>query len=71
MKRIVGSNWTLWLGGFILTLAVVALTRAGEGATYLIAVGFLAIVICIEAIPERIRARRGDHALATRRRSPR
>lgn len=36
----------------VLTLAVVALTHADAGATYLIAIGFLAIAICVQRVTE-------------------
>ena len=57
MKRIVGSERGLSICGFCLALATVALTRASAGATYLITIGFLAVVIWIQAGPERIRLR--------------
>lgn len=67
MKRIVGNDWALSLALAALTLAVVAITGAGAGATYLIAFGFLAIVIGICLGPERIRQWRAEREASSRR----
>lgn len=45
MKRFVGGDWREVMVVSVATLAVVAVTGANAGATYLIAVGFLAIAI--------------------------
>lgn len=52
MKRFVGGAWGEVLAITVATLAVVAVTGAGAGATYLIAVGFLAIAIVRHRIQE-------------------
>lgn len=68
MKRIVGSDWGLSMAAAVLTLLVVAMTGAGAGATYLIAFGFLAIVIGIRLGPERIRLWRAEREASSGRR---
>jgi hypothetical protein len=52
MKRIVGSVWAAGSIVAVLTLAVVAATGADAGATYLIAIGFGAILIVLRKIQE-------------------
>jgi hypothetical protein len=59
MKRVV-YDWVLPLAAAALTLAVVAITGGGAGATYLIAFGFGAILMGIRLGPERVRLRRAE-----------
>ena len=50
-----------------LTIVVVAITDADAGATFLIAVGFLAIALAIRWGPERLEDWREGHAQAARK----
>lgn len=70
MKRFVEKDWPLSIVGAILTLVVVALTGADAGATYLIAIGFLAIILCIRMGPDRVRLWRAEHGAAVTHRRP-
>jgi len=50
MKRFVENQWAIVAATTTLTLVVSALTNADENGTLLIAIGFLAVVICIQRI---------------------
>lgn len=65
MKHVVGSPLAPSVAGALATLAVVAATGAGAGATYLIAIGFLAIVIGLRFGPESVRRWRETHGAAS------
>jgi hypothetical protein len=72
MKRFVEKDWVVGLLGGVFAWVVAALTGADAGATYLIALGVVAITVCIMFGPERFRLWREEHrAPAARRRSPR
>lgn len=67
MKRIVRSDTFISIMTGVLAAAVVAATGADAGATYLIAFGFLAILIGIRLGPERVRLWRAEREASSRR----
>jgi hypothetical protein len=72
MKRFVKKEWVIVLALAVLTVAVSAVAHADEDGTILIAVGFLAVWICSQAIVERLHESRAKHgASSTHRRIPR
>jgi hypothetical protein len=64
MKRFNYSDYATGAVIATLTLAVVAITDASAGATYLIAVGFLALAIAVRLGPERVQLWREEHEKA-------
>jgi len=61
MKRFDYSDFGTGAVVAMLTLAVVAVTGASAGATYLIAIGFLALAIAVRLGPERVQLWREEH----------
>lgn len=64
MKRFDYSDYVTGAVVATLTLAVVAVTDASAGATYLIAIGFLALAIAVRLGPERVQLWRNEHEKA-------
>jgi hypothetical protein len=52
MKRFVERDWAIVLIVTVLTLAVSSLVHPDEKGLLLIAIGFLAIVICVQRVVE-------------------